>query len=172
MLFDHTIANATKSDKLEVRLKNLNKFFTYFLYCNICRSLFEKDKLLFAFTLCATILQYQDKMDPAEFRFLVTGGVADEDPPPKPVPWQTDKLWDEACRLSRLNDHFKVSGSHPTPRRISLFSHQERGKQRTLGMRQVEREETESERYQPGVPSRFTKATLCFEGAPITQHVY
>jgi len=107
MLFDHTIANATKSDKLEVRLKNLNKFFTYFLYCNICRSLFEKDKLLFAFTLCATILQYQDKMDPAEFRFLVTGGVADEDPPPKPVPWQTDKLWDEACRLSRLNDHFK-----------------------------------------------------------------
>jgi dynein heavy chain len=112
MLFNHTIDNADKSDKLEVRLDNLNKFFTYFLYCMICRSLFEKDKLLFAFTLCGTILQYQNKMDAGEYRFLITGGVADKDPPPNTIAWQTDKLWEEQCRLERLNEHFAGYSDH------------------------------------------------------------
>jgi dynein heavy chain len=106
LLFEHTIQNAPKSTKLEERLGHLNDFFTYFLYCMICRSLFEKDKLLFSFTLAGTIFQYKKEMDPAEFRFVITGGVPEQDPPPNPVAWQTDKLWDEMFRLSHLNKNF------------------------------------------------------------------
>jgi dynein heavy chain len=49
-------ATLYKSQKLDARIEALNKTFTQILYTSICRSLFEKDKLLFSTLLACKIM--------------------------------------------------------------------------------------------------------------------
>ena len=55
-LFLRGIDDADRSPKLETRLLNITRHFTYFLYQMVCRSLFEQDKLLFAFLIATKVL--------------------------------------------------------------------------------------------------------------------
>lgn len=55
-LFVNTIKKAPKSKILDERLKNLNNYFTKSIYQNVCRSLFEKDKLVISLVMCLGIL--------------------------------------------------------------------------------------------------------------------
>ncbi|KAJ3118419.1 Dynein heavy chain 7, axonemal [Phlyctochytrium bullatum] len=103
-LFVNAIAGSNKSSVLKRRLKNLESYFTYSLYCNVCRSLFEKDKLLFSFLLCIAILRSRQEMDDSELQFLITGGLGvGANPIPNPDPsWLSDKAWNELCKLSEV----------------------------------------------------------------------
>lgn len=52
-----SIENSEKSDLINIRIRNLNSFFTYSIYKNVSQSLLEKDKLLFSFILCISIMK-------------------------------------------------------------------------------------------------------------------
>ena len=102
-LFVKGIRNSEKSRDLEKRLSNLSAFFTYSLYCNICRSLLEKDKLMFSFLTTVRIAQGNSEIDYAEWYFLLTGGMVVENKNRNPAKdWLSEKGWGEFCRLSDL----------------------------------------------------------------------
>lgn len=113
-LFVTSIIKAPKAEHLENRLKHLNAFFTRSIYENVCRSLFEKDKLVFSFSLCIGILMARGEMDEILLSFFLTGGVGLDNPHANPAPeWLTEKSWNEIVRASDLkplqNLHESVS---------------------------------------------------------------
>lgn len=51
------------SDAVKDRIENINNYVTFSLYSNVCRSLFEKHKLMFAFLVCVRILMNDGQID-------------------------------------------------------------------------------------------------------------
>uniref|UniRef100_A0A8C7ME80 Dynein axonemal heavy chain 12 n=1 Tax=Oncorhynchus kisutch TaxID=8019 RepID=A0A8C7ME80_ONCKI len=101
-LYINSIQDSNKSKILEKRLRYLIDHFTFNLYCNVCRSLFEKDKLLFSFLLWG-FLRAKKEIEYGDVMFLLTGGVGLQNNVPNPDPhWLQDKSWDEICRASHL----------------------------------------------------------------------
>lgn len=104
-LFVDAINKAPKATNLEDRIANLKDTFTYVLYLNVCRSLFEKDKLLFSFMLTVKIMSGQNKLDPAHLRYFLAGNTSLEREralPPSDDGWLTDQIWANVLGTTRL----------------------------------------------------------------------
>jgi dynein heavy chain len=93
-LFEMGVENSAQAALIEDRLSNLNDYFTYSLYENVCRSLFEKHKLLFSFTLTVKILQGYKQIDSNEWRTLLAGPAGGSNTVPKnPTNWLDTNTW-------------------------------------------------------------------------------
>ena len=102
-LFINSIKMSEKGRDVQKRLENLDEHFTYSLYRNVCRSLLEKDKLLFSFLLSSRVLGAKGLIDPDLWFFLLTGGQAMENTLPNPCPdWLSQKNWDSVVKLSQI----------------------------------------------------------------------
>jgi len=105
-LFIAGVRNSPPSEDVPTRINNLNEFFTYSVYKNVCRSLFEVHKPLFSLLITMKIMAGDGRINLDEWRFLISGvvlGSGSRIAPPNPAPeWITDKTWLEVTTLSCL----------------------------------------------------------------------
>ncbi|XP_017758914.1 PREDICTED: dynein heavy chain 1, axonemal-like, partial [Eufriesea mexicana] len=103
-IFNNSILATEKSGvtNIQVRVENINQRFMFSLFSNVCRSLFEKHKLHFAFLVCARIRMNEKLIDATEWRHLLLGPEPTQEisnPAPK---WITPRCWREIQALENL----------------------------------------------------------------------
>ncbi|NWU63519.1 DYH1 protein, partial [Pterocles burchelli] len=98
------ISNSEKADTLKDRVVNINNYVTFSLYTNVCRSLFEKHKLMFAFLLCVRILMNDGQIDMDEWRYLLSGGTIKEMQENPAPAWLYERAWGDILALSNLKN--------------------------------------------------------------------
>lgn len=102
-LLINSITSSDKCSELQKRLDIIQAHFLYALYCNVCRSLFEKDKLLFSCLLTSRLLEMKGEVIMKEWMFFLTGGMASGEETENPAKdWLLDKSWGELNRLSKI----------------------------------------------------------------------
>ncbi|XP_050431121.1 dynein axonemal heavy chain 1-like [Adelges cooleyi] len=101
-LFISSIQETDKSENIEERVSTINNHFTFNLYCNVCRSLFERNKMQFAVLLCVRIMIEAGTINFNEWTFFLAGGAPlTEEPNPAPS-WLPDRAWKEIQSLANL----------------------------------------------------------------------
>jgi len=98
ILFGNSVQNSSPSNDVNERILNLNNYFTYSLYQNVCRSLFEKDKLLFSFLLTTKILFGDNQIDREEWRYFLAGPSGSIDVVANPTDWLDDLEWTQVYK--------------------------------------------------------------------------
>jgi dynein heavy chain len=102
-LFLKSCDAATKTSDFDERLDNLNAAFTHILYQNVCRSLFEKDKLLFSFLLCLKIKMGRHELALQDLRYFLTGNTSMDLAEPNPKDsWLMDRAWNDVLGLNAI----------------------------------------------------------------------
>eukprot|EP00960_Hanusia_phi_P037730 753088-Hanusia_phi.AAC.7 len=112
-LYRRGIQNAASDSNLETRLQNITDYFTYSIYINCCRSLFERHKLMLSFLIYTRIEDGDGNLDHSEFRFLLAGPTSVQTSNPNPAPeWLPQNAWIEISNLAKyhnfqgLDEHF------------------------------------------------------------------
>jgi len=82
----------------------VNAHFMFAIYRNVCRSLFERHKLLFSFLMCVKVLMGDGGINPSLWRFLISGQgkPSDVKQAQPPIGWIETRMWAELVALSTL----------------------------------------------------------------------
>ena len=102
-LFLLAVSLSSTEGELSDRVASIIETHTKTLYVNVCRSLFEKDKVLFSFLLTKTVMLSEEKIDSQELRFFLAGNTAVELAEPNPVAsgggWLKPAAWKDIVGL-------------------------------------------------------------------------
>ena len=124
-LYESSIKSTPPNLNPEIRVKNLNKCFLKMLYENVCRSLFEKDKLLYSMLLTHKLLigeQGESRIKNHIWRFFLSGPSGEVQIPKCPVNWIGSNEWpgmykqikciDSFHELKGFEAYFMKNGNH------------------------------------------------------------
>uniref|UniRef100_A0A8C7MG37 Dynein axonemal heavy chain 1 n=1 Tax=Oncorhynchus kisutch TaxID=8019 RepID=A0A8C7MG37_ONCKI len=112
-IFMSGIANSERADTVEQRIISINEFFTFSLYSNVCRSLFEKHKLMFAFLLVSVLILCLCSTCQSEWRYLLAGGMPQQQLSNPAVRWLSERAWQDILGLSALPTFNSLADSFP-----------------------------------------------------------
>jgi dynein heavy chain len=105
-LFNRRLDKSEKSEVLENRLQILIKDVTESFFTNICRGLFEKDKLLYAFLNASSILKRQNHINIDEWNFFLRGSATDFTQVPKDIDYISPEMFIKLCGLEECHNNF------------------------------------------------------------------
>lgn len=104
-LYRKRIECSEKSDHLPTRLETLQKDIVRSIYVNICRGLFEKDKLLFSFLMASSIAKSNGRIQSAEWNVLIRGTAGIKiDKTIQGPRWIKEKEWFALLALEHIAD--------------------------------------------------------------------
>lgn len=109
-LFNKRLEKSEKSEILEERLKILIIDITESFYTNICRGLFEKDKLLYSFLNAANILRKSDEDNAISFdewNFFLRGSMTDFSNRENKIDYIDEKIFRAVLGLEETHSNFK-----------------------------------------------------------------
>ena len=106
-LFNRRLDKSEKSDHLDKRLDILIKDQTESFFINICRGLFEKDKLLYAFLNASSILRRSGAISIDEWNFFLRGSSTDFSSYDKDIDYITDAMFHRILGLEETHYNFK-----------------------------------------------------------------
>ncbi|XP_025602682.2 dynein axonemal heavy chain 1-like [Athalia rosae] len=101
-IFSSSMTATDANNDVQVRIATINNHFTFNLFSNVCRSLFEKHKLHFAFLVCVRLKLDQNLIDPVEWRFLLSGTTPLQSSPNPSPDWISPRCWKEIQSLESL----------------------------------------------------------------------
>eukprot|EP00930_Biecheleria_cincta_P027502 TRINITY_DN19311_c0_g1_i1.p1 TRINITY_DN19311_c0_g1~~TRINITY_DN19311_c0_g1_i1.p1 ORF type:complete len:4103 (-),score=885.99 TRINITY_DN19311_c0_g1_i1:122-12430(-) len=96
-IFNTCIDKARKSPDIDIRMNNLTNQILSGIFQNVCRGLFEDNKLTCSFIIATSFQRHNQEVSPAEWSLLLRGiGLLDmSEKPPNPDPdWLSEKMWD------------------------------------------------------------------------------
>ncbi|KAL0216159.1 hypothetical protein P9112_008343 [Eukaryota sp. TZLM1-RC] len=102
-LFQNVLKNAQQSENLEERLKFLIDGVTELTFENVCRGIFEKDKLVFAFLIASSIERNSKLISEEDWNFFLKGPTTlDLDLPDNRPSWIGDREWELINYMGQL----------------------------------------------------------------------
>ncbi|KAE9330777.1 Dynein heavy chain 6, axonemal [Phytophthora fragariae] len=113
-LFVMRLQNSTKSEVLEERLEILMQDITMSMFVNVCRGLFEKDKIIYAFMIASSILLHRGAISSSEWNFYLVGdkrssavqaAQAESCGLPRPS-WLSDRVWKTVVGMKDISSVF------------------------------------------------------------------
>lgn len=93
-MFELVLRQAEKSNYPEQRTEYICQELNRTIYSNVCRGLFEKDKLVFSIIIALTIQKEKQRISHKELSFLITEiDVSDHKQEKNPFKWLSDDSW-------------------------------------------------------------------------------
>lgn len=106
-LFNRRLDKSQKSENLEERLNILYVDITESFFVNICRGLFEKDKLLYAFLNATSILRRAGSITVDEWNFFLRGSPTDFSAYTKEIDYISNHTFYKIMGLEDTHYNFK-----------------------------------------------------------------